>query len=139
MAKYGQADADIKIDISDGGALTSIKAYVDTINGVKVFKPTEQSDTFGDSWEEALQTGIRRLDPIEIEGFYDDTASTGPDAVLNVAAVTHAATRTLEVTYGSTKKSTVEVWITSYERLFSRGRLTRYKAVLQPTGSVTEA
>lgn len=139
MAKYGSNSVVIKLDSTDGGSLVDISQYVLGINGVSIEKLVEESHTFGDAWFEALQTGLSKMDDVELDLFYDDTASTGPDAILNIGTITHAATRTLEITYGSTKKSTVETWITKYQRLPKRGELTKAKATLKPTGSVTEA
>lgn len=139
MAKYGSDQLKVEIDGSDGGSLTDISQYVLGINGVTIEKLTEESHTFGDAWFEALQTGLKRMEDVDLDLFYDDTASTGPDAILNIASVTHAATRTLKITYGGTKTTTVETWITKYQRLPKRGELTKAKATLKPTGSVTEA
>ena len=139
MAKYGSSSVVIQFDASDGGALQNMSQHVQSINGVSVEKLTEESHTFGDAWFEALQTGISRLSTIVLEGLYDDTATTGPDAIFNIAAIVHAATRTLEVTYGGTKKTTVETWIQKYERMPARGALTRFRVTLQPTGAPTEA
>ena len=136
MAKYGSDDFVFKIDVSDAGALQDMSQYVDTIGGFKITRLTQESHTAGDSWVEHLWSGVRRGEDFTVEGFYDDTASTGPDAVFNG---THAETRTVEMTYGSTKKSTFEAWIVDYERLFTRGELTRYRATIRPSGAVTEA
>jgi len=136
MAKYGQDDFDIEVDDSDGGSLTSMKAYVDTIDGMEVERILEQSDTFGDSWVEQLYTGIRRGNTFTIEGFYDDTASTGPDAVFNG---THVQTRSVRLTWGGTKTSSFEAWFQKYRRMAVRGRLTRYQVTIVPSGAVTEA
>lgn len=136
MAKYSSADVVVKVDGSDGGALVNITQYVDSINGVKINRPTQDSHTFGDAWVEKLLTGIRSADDLTLEGFYDDTATTGPDAIFNPA--THTQTRTVEITWGGTKTTTFEAWIVSYERKPTRGELTRFSVTLQPTGAVTD-
>lgn len=110
--------------------------YIQEINGVSVQAVLEEdAHTFGDSWVEVLATGLKRMQPITFSGFYDDTASTGPNAVFNSVG----STRTLAVTYGSTNKSTVETVIQEYTRTPQRGRLTRFSVTVLPTGSVTEA
>ena len=139
MAKYGSSSVVIEFDGADGGALTDMSQHVQSINGTKISKLTEESHTFGDAWFEALQTGIKRMENIVLEGLYDDTATTGPDAVWNIAAITHAVTRTFKITYGGTKTTSVETWILSYERMPVRGALTRFRVELQPTGAVSEA
>ena len=139
MANYGSNSLVVSVDITDGGALTDISAYILSINGVSVEKITEDSTYFGLAWMAELQSGMSKLEPIVLEGFYNDAASTGPDVVFNIATITHAATRTFKVLYGASKSTTVEVWIRKYERLPSIGKLTRFRVTLNPTGTPTEA
>ena len=136
MAKYGSDVFKTEIDATDGGALQDMSQHVDTINGVNIERLMQESHTFGDSWVEHLYTGIRQAQDITLEGFYDDTASTGPDATFNG---THAVTRSVQLTYGGSKTSSFEAWIVGDERLAARGELQRYRVVLRPTGAVTEA
>lgn len=139
MAKYGSSSIVIEIDNTDGGSLTDISQYIQEFDGVEIERlMEEESHSFGDAWFEALQVGMRAVKPITLGGFYDDTASTGPDAIF-VTSATHAATRTFKVTWGGTKTTTVEVWITNYKRMPKRNELTKFEAVLLPTGAVTEA
>jgi len=136
MAKYSSADYDIKVDATDGGALQSMKDHIDTIAGWKITRLLEESTTVGDSWAEQLYSGIRRAEPFTVEGLYDDTATTGPNATFNG---THAATRTVELTFGGTKKSTFEAWFEDFGRIYATGKLTRYRVTIVPTGAVVEA
>jgi len=139
MANYGSANLVFKVDLADGGALVNISNFLRTINGFEVERLLTESTAFGDSWVEHLQTGLRRGNDIEIGGFYDDTAAASGPEGLNIAAVTHAVTRTVEITWGGTKTSTFEVWIQKYSRKPSVGNLTEWSAVLRPSGAVTEA
>ena len=139
MAKYTGANVVIKVDVSEGGALQDMSQYITEFNGVSIEAVLEESHTFGDSWVEQTFAGIKKLSDITFGGFYDDTASTGPDAVFGVGSWTAGASRTVEITYGSTKKSTFEAVIKSYTRTPSRGALTKFQVVMSPTGAVTEA
>lgn len=134
MAKYGSDDVVIEVDNS-GGTLVDLSQYIDTINEINISAMLQESHAFGDSWVEQLYTGVKMTAPITIEGFYDDTSSTGPNAVLNSLG----DTRTFKITYGSTKTTSVESVITSYVRRPVRGELTRFTCTLTPTGAVTEA
>lgn len=136
MAKYSSKDLIVEIDPTDAGALQDISQHVRSINGVETEYILEESHSFGDTWFEMLQTGLRKMNPVEIGGIYDDTASTAPNAIFNG---THAVTRTLKITWGGTKTTTVEVWIQKYTRSPELGGFTKYSVTLQPTGSVTEA
>lgn len=131
MAKYGQSD----FIISVGG--TNMSQHVDTLNGADIEAMLQQSDTFGDSWVEQLYTGIRRMEPIVVEGFYDDTATTGPDAKFGGAAL--GTTVAVVLTWGGAKTSSFNAVISRYARTPGRGELSRYAATLTPTGAVTEA
>lgn len=140
MAKYGSSSLNIQIDSTEGGTLTDISQHVLSINNVDVEGMTEESHTFGDAWVESLPIGVRKMNDIVLEGFFDDAASTGPNAIfIGVQNSPANLTRTLQLTWGGTKVTTVEVWIAKYERLGTRGNLTRYRATLRPTGAVTEA
>ena len=129
MAKYGSNSFDISI------AGTSIKNYIDTLNGFEIEALLAETHAFGDSWEEHLATGVKRGNPFTIGGFYDDTASTGPDVLLNAIGTTVAVI----LTYGSTKTSSFSALIRNYKRMPARGELTRFECELVPSGAVTEA
>lgn len=139
MAKYGPASIVVNYDDS-GGTPQDMTQYVLEINGVAVENILEEVHSFGDSWEEHLPIGVARMTPVELSGLFDDTASTGPDAVFGgqAPATPASTTRTLKFTWGGTKTTEVETHLISYERSADRNGLTRYTARLQPTGTVTE-
>ncbi len=116
-------------------AFHDLAGYIQTISGLNIEALTQESHSFGDTWVEHLFTGIKKADDVTIRGIYDDTASTGPNVIL----IGIGDQRTVEITWGSTKKSTFEAIIVSYERLAKLNELTMYECVLRPTGSVTEA
>jgi hypothetical protein len=140
MAKYGPSSIVIEYDNS-GGTLTNISQYVLEINDVSVENILEETHSFGDSWEESLPIGVGKVAEVTLTGLYDDTASTGPDALFanRVPEGPGTTTRTLKITWGSTKTTSVETQLASYVRTADRGALTRWSATLQPTGAVTEA
>lgn len=133
MAVYGFHNLKIEVDNS-GGSPVDLSQYITSIGTIDKEAVSEESHTAGDSWVEHLFVGLSRMADVTLGGFYDDTASTGPDAVLNAIG----ATRTLTVTYGSTKTTSVEALIANYRRSPARGELTKFEAVLRPTGAVTE-
>lgn len=135
MANYSSKDLVIEVDNASGGSLQNMSQYTREINGVKIAAILQESHSFGDTWFEALSTGIKKMEDITVRGFYDDTASTGP----NASYIAIGETRTFKVTWGSTKTTSVETIILSYERLGKVGELTMYEAIFRPTGAVTEA
>lgn len=136
MANYGPADFVIKYDSVD------ITNYVMTINDFTVEQALEEVHALGDNWEEWLVVGVGKVGAIEIGGIYDDTASTGPDAKFANRVGTEGpstAAKTLEITWGGTKTSSVSTHLIKYTRKADRNGLTKWSASLQPTGQVTEA
>lgn len=135
MANYSSKDIVIEVDNTSGGSLQNMSQYTREINGVKIAAILQESHSFGDTWFETLSTGIKKMEDITVRGFYDDTATTGP----NASYISIGETRTFKVTWGSTKTTSVETVILSYERLAKVGELTMYEAIFRPTGTVTEA
>ena len=133
MAKYGSNTVQISFDGDD------ISAHILSINGVKIMSMFESdSHGFNKAWAETLATGLKRVEPIEIEGFYDDVANAPHEQFKETADGPATATKNIVFTWGGSKTTTIKTLIESYERLPSRGQLTRYKARLVPTGAVTE-
>lgn len=133
MAKYTAANVVVEFD-ETGGSLTDMSQYVQEINGIDIEMTLEESHTFGDSWVENLSAGLKKVAPVTLTGMYDDTATTGPDVIFNALG----ATRTLKITWGGTKTTSVETIIQKYSRKPARGTLTKFEVTLQPTGAVTE-
>lgn len=138
MAKYGSDDVTVEVD-NAGGSLVDLSQYIDTVGEVNISAALQESHAMGDSWVERLGTGLKQHEPVELAGFYDDTATTGPSAVLYGDGAAIGATRTLKITFGGGKSVSVEAVITAFRRAITRGELTRFTAVLTPTGAVTEA
>ena len=141
MAFYGSDDLIIVFD-SSGGTTVNVTQSVQSINGVDLEAIMEETHTFGDAWVENMFTGLRRANEITITGLYDDAASTGSNAMFNDPGnqlTASSASRTLQVTWGGGKTSTVETFIKTFKRTPSRGALTQFECVLVPTGALTEA
>jgi len=139
VAKYSSSSVSVVIDNSSGSGV-NLTQYIQTIGGFDIEAQTEESHSFGDSWVENLATGIRRGSDLVIGGIYDDTSTTGPDAILNaVASAPSTSTRTVVLTYGGSKTSTFEANILRYNRTPVRNELTKFECTLQVTGAVTEA
>ena len=133
MAKYGSNS----LTFTWGG--TDMSAHTLKINGVSIKSLLEQSTAFGKSWMESLATGMRSMEKLTIEGLYDDTATTGPDAKYSVTAAGPSTSPTTGViTWGGSKTTTFTAFVEQYDRIPVVGSLTKYKVVLAPTGQVTE-
>jgi len=138
LAKYGPSSVAITLDDS-GGTARNLSQYITSIGGIKINAGMVDSTGFGDSWKESLSTGVRSMDDISIEAWYDDTSNT-TDAVLgDVANGPADQQKTLVVTYGGSKTTTVEGWIVDYERVLDRDSLHLVRATFRPSGAATEA
>ncbi len=138
MAKYGSNSLVIEFD-NAGGTPVDMSQYILEVNGMSVESMMEESHTFGDSWREHLPTGLRQVGDLEWKGFFDDTATSGPDAIFNAPATGPSTTsRTAKYTWGGTKTSSVETFIARYDRNPVRGQLTKFTVQLKTTGAVTE-
>ncbi len=133
MATYGPDDVKIEFD-NTGGSLVDMSAHITTFNGIKREALTVEATTFSLSAEAHAAVGVTRVNDVPLRGFYDDTATTGPDVIFNALG----ATRTLKITWGSTKTTSVETIIVGYDRIAQVGKLTEYEVTLRPTGAVTE-
>lgn len=135
--KHNSSEISFELDVSDGGAQSSgFVQYITRIGDLEVNKGTVTSTPFGVSASEYLLGVIKDYPAFTIEGFYDDTAASGPNAILNG---THAATRTFTFGLGNSKSVSGECWITNYKRTTAVGEYHGFSATLQPTGTITEA
>lgn len=144
MAKAGSNEVDFQIDSTDGGTLTAAGPtgfiqYITKIGDVSVNREAVEATPFGVVDEQYIIGVIKKREPLVIEGFYDDTASSGPDAILNIGRVTHAATRSTVLAFKSGKTITGEVWIEKYTRTMEVGNYHGYSASLRYTGTINEA
>jgi len=137
MAKFGSSSVTITFDDS-GGTPRDVTQYVTEINGVEVEAMTDATHAFGDAWEEHTGTGMRKVAPIVVKGFYDDAATSGPHVVFSALDTSpSASTRTLAVAHGGTNgTATVECRCVKYKIAGKVGKLTEFEATLLPTGSL---
>ena len=135
--KYGSPDLTIEVDSTDetGSDMIDLSEYVDTINELNIEAMLQEGHGFGESWVKQLFTGVKQGNDLTLEGFYDDTATSGPDAVLKAIG----ETRQVAITWGGTNKSTFSAVIKNYVRKPVRNELTKYSCTLAPSGEIEEA
>lgn len=137
MSKYGSASVKIFV-ASSGGTSYDISQYCDELGGVKITALTEPSHSFGDSWEEHTPVGLARGEAFDIGGLFDDTATSGPHALLSaIDRGTTDATRAVVVGFSSGNYWHGTCRLTGYEVVGSNGKLSRFRASLLPTGSAS--
>lgn len=141
----GSNDVKIWFDNS-AGTLVDISQYVTEFGGVQITAMTEQTSTFGDTWVENTYVGMKELGDLTIKGFYDETASTGINAVINNSGTPGVGeTRTFIICYNASTGTTnnyrvsyLETIITGYNRLPEVGGLTKFELTLKPASSMTD-
>ena len=144
MANRGQPDFQILVTTTSAtSAFRDISQQVDTINGFNTEALLEQSDAFGDSWREQLYTGIRQMDDIDMEGFYEDTATATGVAAIFGNATDLGAEREAELNFanaaGGTDVAKFDFLVKRWWRGPKRGALTRFRLTVSPTGAMTTA
>ena len=139
MSRYGSSTVSIYIDASPGAAAPSnMTAFIDTMGGQKITAITEPTHTFGDSWEEHTPVGISKGEPFNMEGHFDDTATSGPHAAFkDPDNGTTDSARNMVVGFGNVAYWHATVRLTDYEVVGSNGKLTRYRVNVLPTSTVT--
>lgn len=127
MTKYTSADIAITYDNS-AGTPVNVSQYITDFNGIPIQAIVQDTHTFGDSWVERTFAGVKDIGEITLKGFYDDTVTTGPDAVFN--RVGNTTNGTLLIGWGGSKTTTFETTIKSYNRTAGRGQLVGFEVVL---------
>jgi len=135
VARYGYPN--LRIDVDDSsGTPQNMSAYITSDCQAEIEAVLEEVTAAGDAAEAWAKVGLSRMAAFSFAGPFDDTASTGPDAVFKGIG---AVTRTVKFTWGGSKTTSVEAIIAKYKRIASQGKLTGFEATMQPTGAVTEA
>lgn len=136
MATYGPDDLAIRFDATTGGALQAMTQHITEMDVLDIEALFDQNTrSYGDQWSDQSYIGVRQWQPITLRGVYEDTAVSGPNATFNDVG----AQRTLEITWGGTKVTTVESLILNFRRIPMIDGMLRYEVVLQPIGAPTEA
>lgn len=136
--KYGSKDVTITFDDAPGGTPRVVTDFIMELGGAKIVVENEESQAFGDQWKEFTSTGMRSSPDIPVSGNYDTTATTGPHVVFMVQAGDadpNGASRTLVIVFGDAKTFTVECRLIEYEVAASNGKLTKFNALIRPTGA----
>lgn len=136
MAKFGGQTSTFKIDLTDGGALTDISSHIVKVSGLPGAQGLIDTTTFGSSGRKFFPDELEAAD-VSIDMIWDNTVSTGPDAIFGVMR-TQSETRSFEYSPdGGTTKYTGECWLESYEITSAVGDVVKATARLKIDGPVT--
>lgn len=124
--------------VDTGGDERDLSSYITEIDGLPGERELQEDTVLGSA-------GYRRdpgleNSPIRIAGVYDDTATTGPDAVLGPLR-THTAATTVEYgPKGSTNgfpRYTCTAWVRNYKVTSRVKEMVFWTAELESNGAVT--
>ncbi len=128
-----------KFLIDDTGSVQrDLSPYLTDVRGLPGQRALNEVTALGDGGAKFV-AGLENV-AVELHGIFDDTATTGPDAVLGPLR-TH--TSAVDFEYGPEGSGTGDVkysgtcWVVSYELRSRVGNLVEWSAVLQVEGTVT--
>lgn len=99
------------------------------MGGAKIVAKSQDTTAYGDTIMKQLPTGLKELPDIDIEGWWDTTATTGTHAVFGTPDTDpNGSTRTLTIVFGDSKTWATEGFLKEYEVLAQVGNLTKFKA-----------
>ena len=134
MAKRTYVEAGVRItSASATGAFHDISQYITGINGFNVEALTQETHAMGDSFPEHTWVGVKKIDDITLDGFHDDAAATGPNALLGYANL--GLERVLKIYVSTAESYKFDVIVAKYNLMPKRNELTPFQSVLRPTGA----
>lgn len=133
---------DIIIEYGDGSSptnLVNITQHVLEFNGIAIEQLIEMVRSYGVAWDKNLPIGVGKMDDIELGGLLDD-AVNGPDDLFDgqVPIGPNTLPRLFKVTWFGTKTTQLSTVLKRFERPPDLNGITKYKAILTPTGAPTE-
>lgn len=135
MAKFNSKDSVFQIN---DGSLRNLSSYINSIDGVPGERELNEVTALGDGGRKYIP-GLENT-VITLEGHYDDTATTGPEAVLGVLR-TDTTTRAWDYgpkgSSGGFLKYSGNCFVRRFEVTSRVGDIVMWRAELQVDGQVT--
>ena len=127
----------VRIDASAGGTLVAITQYVKEVDSFgREFQALD--DTHFDDTAERVIPGIELGQELTLRGAFDDTATTGPDAIFSTAVGTLLTYEwNPRGTASGARKFTSEMLVMSYKVAAAVKSEVPYEARLKQDGTVT--
>jgi hypothetical protein len=122
---------------NNGGTLRNLSLYVDSMSAFGKQYASLDVTSFADSAERVI-AGIEESQEYTLSGHYDDTATTGPDAILAPLVGTLGSGTLYPVgTAAGSRKFTWEDLCTGYKITAEVKGRVQYEATFKVDGSVT--
>jgi hypothetical protein len=134
--KHGSSEITISYDNAAGTPVVLTCAVL-TMGPVKISSNMQAGTTFCDAIEKQLPTGMTKIEPMKLTGFFDDTPATGEHSTfLPIDTNPQGPTRTLAIGFGNGKTWTSEGYCQSYAVIANQGNLTGFEADLVQNSGV---
>ena len=137
MAKFNSRVSVFQID-DTGNTLRNLSAYIDSIDGIPGERELNEVTALGDAGRKYIP-GLENT-TITIEGHYDDTSTTGPEAILGPLR-THTAALDWdygpEGSTGGYPKYSGTFWMRTFVITSRMGEIVRWRTELAVDGQVT--
>lgn len=136
MAKFGSSTIAVTYDDGPGGTPRTVTPYINSIGGIKLEQINEMTMPFGQAYESHTPVGVQRMPDVVVEGWFDNTATTGPHVVFGTPDDSPAdATRSFTFSPNSgTQLFSVETRLVDYEVIANNGQLSRFRATIRQAG-----
>jgi hypothetical protein len=136
MAGGNSSNVTIEIDSTAGGSLADYTAQIDKIGDCTIKNGVITNTPFGTTAVAKAFTGMVEADSVTIEGEISDSASHVYQILM---AARGGVSRTMKLTFLTGEYVSCEVLVESIKRSASVGAISRWAAVLTPTGTITES
>ncbi len=134
MALFDSSKSRFLLD-DTGGTQRDLSLYVTSIDGLPGPRTLRETTSMSDK----ARTFVPDVEDVPFDGLFDDTATSGPDAVLGPLR-THGSAVDFEYAPEGTAVGSVKYsgtcWVESYELRSHVGGLVEWTALLQVEGAV---
>lgn len=137
MATYNSTNIKFEYDVTSGGALADYTADVDKIGNQPIKNNMKENTPFGTAYPTKSPTGLIVWPPFDVEGEFNDDAAKA--CMILRGARADKTLRTVKLTFGGTKTISSECYISAFEVIPQVDAVSRFKATIDPSGTVTEA
>lgn len=128
MARYGPDDVTVNWNSTSLPDVT-------VIGDIMTEALLEEITPFGSSYQTHAGVGVQRWSELTLEAPYADDANQLQEETEDQVGI--GASATLTLTFGGSNTISATCLVKSVTRVLERNALTKFRAVLQPTGTIT--
>jgi hypothetical protein len=135
--KHGSSEITVSYDDALGTPVV-LTCFLLTMGPVKISSNMQAGTTFCDIIEKQLPTGMSKIEPIKLTGFFDDSVGGPHPTFKKIDTNPQGATRTLTINFGNSNQWQSEGYCQAYSVIANQGNLTGFEAdLVQNSGAWT--